>query len=246
MNIHSLIQLLVVIEECNAEKNVVTEIERVLRSYKFDFYGLLRLPKPTIDPMSLVLAGHWPDEWTSVYIAKKYVLADPTIRYLNHAQGPFRWSEALAAFRADPSWRRMEQMMDDARSYGLIDGYIFPIHGRNGLLGNMSIGGKAIDLSPVELSLFDAVAKKAFWKMIELRGETQSFEQPSGLDVKMTRRELEVLNYLADGMTSMEISKLLDISNHTVDWYMNSIQDKLGAKNRQHIVAIAFRAGLIS
>jgi LuxR family transcriptional regulator len=56
---------------------------------------------------------------------------------------------------------------------------------------------------------------------------------------------MEVLNHLAEGMTSMEISRMLKISNHTVDWYMNSIQDKLNAKNRQHIVAIAFRNGLI-
>jgi LuxR family transcriptional regulator len=56
---------------------------------------------------------------------------------------------------------------------------------------------------------------------------------------------MEVLSHLADGMTSIEISRLLKISNHTVDWYMNSIQDKLKARNRQHIVAIAFRNGLI-
>jgi LuxR family transcriptional regulator len=62
----------------------------------------------------------------------------------------------------------------------------------------------------------------------------------------MTRREMEILNYLADGLTSMEISKLLAISNHTIDWYINGIQDKLNAKNRQHIVALAFRYGLIS
>jgi len=44
----------------------------------------------------------------------------------------------------------------------------------------------------------------------------------------------------------MEISKLLAISNHTIDWYINGIQDKLNAKNRQHIVALGFRYGLIS
>ncbi|MNE84027.1 Regulatory protein SdiA [compost metagenome] len=62
----------------------------------------------------------------------------------------------------------------------------------------------------------------------------------------MTRREMEALNYLADGMTSNDISKVLDISSHTVDWYMNGIQEKLKGKNRHHVVAIAFRLGLIS
>jgi LuxR family transcriptional regulator len=245
VNIHSLLQLLVVIEECKLAKNVVAELELVLRSYKFDFYGLLKQPRPNADPMNLVLAGHWPDKWPLTYVAKKYLLVDPTIRYLGRAQRPFRWRDAMAALKGDPLRRRMEQMMADARAHGLVDGYIFPIHGRNGLLGSMTVGGNVVDLSPVEISLFDAVAKKAFWRLLELRDEARSLEEAATIDVKLTRREMEVLNYLAEGMTSMEISRMLKISNHTVDWYMNSIQDKLSAKNRQHIVAIAFRNGLI-
>ncbi|MDL2403165.1 helix-turn-helix transcriptional regulator [Rhizobium mayense] len=245
MNIHSLIQLLVVIEECKLAKNVVAELEQVLRSYRFDYYGLIRAPRPNIEPMNLVLAGRWPDKWPVTYVAKKYILIDPTIRYLGRAQRPFRWRDAVVAMKGDPLRRRMEQMMADARANGLIDGYIFPIHGRSGLLGNMTIGGNVIDLSPVEISLFDAVAKKAFWRLLELRDEARSLEEASKTDLKLTKREMEVLNHLAEGMTSIEISRTLKISNHTVDWYMNSIQDKLNAKNRQHIVAIAFRNGLI-
>ena len=65
-------------------------------------------------------------------------------------------------------------------------------------------------------------------------------------DINLTRRELEVLHFLADGMTSQEIGKILNLSSHTVDWYMNGIQEKLNAHNRQHVVALAFRNGLIS
>ena len=64
--------------------------------------------------------------------------------------------------------------------------------------------------------------------------------------IHLTRREMEVLNFLADGMTSPEIARVLSISNHTVDWYMNGIQEKLKARNRQHAVALSFRLGLIS
>jgi LuxR family transcriptional regulator len=246
VNIHSLIQLLVLIEECRTVPSVVAELERTLRSYKFNYYGLLKQPKPDSDPMSLVLAGRWPEKWPPVYIAKKYVLIDPTVRYLARAQRPFRWRDTISAFRTDPHRRRMEQMMTDARSHGLIDGYIFPIHGRNGLLGNMTVGGDVVELSPAEITLLDAIARRSFWKILELRGEADAFERGSEVDTQMTRREMEILNYLADGLTSMEISKLLKISNHTVDWYMNGIQDKMKAKNRQNIVALAFRYGLIA
>jgi hypothetical protein len=44
-------------------------------------------------------------------------------------------------------------------------------------------------------------------------------------------------------MTSNEMGATLGLSAHTVDWYMNGIQEKLHAKNRHHVVAIAFRLG---
>jgi LuxR family transcriptional regulator len=246
VNIHSLIQLLVVLEECRKPAGVVVELEHVIRSYGFQYYGLLRQLKPSEDPISLVLAGHWPESWPQIYVSKKYVLTDPTVRYLAYAQRPFRWQDSLAAFRKDPHYRRMEQMMADAHSHGLKDGYIFPIQGRNGLLGNMSVGGSAVDLSPVEILLFEAVARKAFWRLMDLAGESRALETVSGIDTRLTRREMEILQHLAEGMTSVEIGRLLKISNHTVDWYMNGLQDKLKAKNRQHAVALAFRHGLIT
>nr|WP_205926079.1 LuxR family transcriptional regulator [Rhizobium sp. P38BS-XIX] len=245
VNIHSLLQLLVIIEECKTTKSVVSELEQVLRSYKFDFYGLLKQPRPNVEISSFMLASRWPENWPVTYENKRYMLVDPVARYLSRAQRPFRWRDAVTALKSDPLRRRMEQMMADARANGLVDGYIFPIHGRNGLLGSLTIGGEAVDLSPTELSLFDAVARKAFWRLLELNDEAQALEEGSSLAAKLTKREMEVLSHLADGMTSIEISRLLAISNHTVDWYMNSIQDKLDAKNRQHIVAIAFRNGLI-
>lgn len=246
MNIHSLIQLLVVLEECKKTERVVAELENLLHSYGFQYYVLLRHPKRASDTLSSILAGDWPERWSQVYAAKKYLLIDPTVRYLGQTHRPFRWRDGLAAYRRDPHLRRMEQMMADAAHHGLQDGYIFPVHGRNGLLGSMSIGGQPVDLSPVEMSLFEAVARKAFWRLLELRDEAEAFDGATIVDTPLTRRELEILHYLADGLTSMEISKLLTISNHTVDWYMNGLQDKLKAKNRQQAVALAFRHGLIT
>ncbi len=246
MAIKEIIHFLVVSEECRTPAEVISELEKLLEGYRFDFYGLLKQPKPNENPMGLVLSGRWPKGWPETYIAKKYVLIDPTIRYLGMAQKGFRWRDTIAVFQEDPHAKRMERMMMNSMRYGLQDGYIFPVHGRNGLLGNMTVGGKPVDLSPSEMSLFDAVAKQAFWRILELRGEAEEVRQGAQVDTRLTRREMEVLNYLADGMTSNEISRLLDISAHTVDWYMNGLQEKLKAKNRQHAVALAFRLGLVS
>ena len=111
MNIHSLLQLLVIIEECKLAKNVVGELELVLRSYKFDFYGVLKQPRPNVDLANFILAGRWPDKWPLTYMNKRYMLVDPVARYLGRAQRPFRWRDAMIAQKGDPLRRRMEQMM---------------------------------------------------------------------------------------------------------------------------------------
>ena len=234
------------VEESKTAAQVVAELEGMLKVYRFDFYDLVMQPKPLEEPASTILADRCPPGWRDTYNAKKYGLIDPIIRYLGLTQRSFRWRDTAVAFRNDPHRKRMERMMIDARAFGLADGYTFPVHGRTGLLGSLSVGGRVHDLSPVEMAMFEAAGKALFWRLLELNGGAERLERIAATDMQMTRREMEVLNLLAEGMTSNEISRILRISNHTVDWYMNGIQEKLKAKNRQHVVAIALRLGLIS
>ncbi|HWU63396.1 MAG TPA: LuxR family transcriptional regulator [Ensifer sp.] len=248
MSINAIVQFLVMGREHENPKTLIADFEHLLKQYRFEYYGVLIQPRPHQDPMTLVLAGKWPPRWPETYIANRFVLVDPTIRYLGRATGGFRWKDARKALKSDPQKRRMDQMFKEAAKYGLEDGYIFPVHGRQGLLGNMTLGGVSVDLTPVELSLFEQVAKLMFTELSRFRAKAEGTEPEATLpaEIKLTRRELEVLNFLAEGMTSQEIGKVLKLSSHTVDWYMNGIQEKLDAKNRQHVVALAFRHGLVS
>ncbi len=246
MTVSSIVECLGTVHTHGDQVTVIDELENLLEIYGFQYYGIVRGPKVSDDPLSLVLAGRWPDGWPVRYMQRRYILIDPNVRYLGLAQRGFRWAETLPAFKRDPHRRRMQRMMIDANKFGLKDGYIFPVHGRRGLLGILALGGEPIELSRQEMNLFDALAKAVFWRLLELTDPLISEELSSNVDVQLTRREMESLTYLADGMTSNEIAAVLDLSNHTVDWYMNAIQVKLQAKNRHHAVAIAFRLGLIS
>lgn len=244
--INSLVEVLVLIDECRTGEQVIRQVEDLSRKYGFDYHALALNSRSGGDPVETVLASRWPDRWLEAYASRKYGLIDPLKRFLMQAQRAFRWRDALFAYRNDPHRKRMDRMMVEAGNFGLADGYVFPVFGRGGLMGNILLSGQVVDLSPAEIALFDAVAKKALWRLLELQGQAADLEWVPTPVVHLTRREMEVLNFLAGGMTSNEISKILQISNHTVDWYMNGIQDKLGARNRQHAVAIAFRQGLIS
>lgn len=111
MNITLLVQFLALLEEMKTREEILPEFERLLDRCGFDFYGIVRQPKPHENPLRLLLAGRWPEGWPQIYIRKKYVVIDPTIRFLGHAQRGFRWRDTLVAFRSDPHRKRMESMM---------------------------------------------------------------------------------------------------------------------------------------
>lgn len=63
--------------------------------------------------------------------------------------------------------------------------------------------------------------------------------------VKLTRRENEVLQAIAEEFTTQEISEKLFISPKTVETHRMNIMSKLGAKNSVGIIKAAIENGLI-
>ncbi len=62
---------------------------------------------------------------------------------------------------------------------------------------------------------------------------------------ELTKREHEVLELLAEGLSNRSIAYRLEISEHTVKFHVNSILRKLGAQSRTEAVVRATRSGLI-
>jgi DNA-binding NarL/FixJ family response regulator len=62
----------------------------------------------------------------------------------------------------------------------------------------------------------------------------------------LSARETEVLQHLANGLTTAGVGKELYLSPATVRSYAEHAMHKLGASNRVHAVTTALRMGLIS
>jgi DNA-binding NarL/FixJ family response regulator len=68
---------------------------------------------------------------------------------------------------------------------------------------------------------------------------------PKGSRGRLTRRQREILQLLADGGSTTAAARRLDLSEETVKTHTRNALARLGARNRTHAVAIALRESLI-
>ncbi|MGD9116055.1 MAG: response regulator transcription factor [Dehalococcoidia bacterium] len=62
----------------------------------------------------------------------------------------------------------------------------------------------------------------------------------------LTKREAQILNYIAQGNSNKQIAYILDISEQTIKNHVSSILRKLNANDRAHAVALAMRNGWLT
>ena len=61
----------------------------------------------------------------------------------------------------------------------------------------------------------------------------------------LTKREIEIMKYLANGLSNREIGKTLHISIRTVDTHRSNILHKLNLRNNADLVRLAISCKLI-
>ena len=80
---------------------------------------------------------------------------------------------------------------------------------------------------------------------IGVASASRAARSPTAPTQPLTRREVEVLGMLAEGLANKNIAARLGISEHTVKTHVASILTKLDAFSRAEAVAIGARQGLI-
>ena len=68
----------------------------------------------------------------------------------------------------------------------------------------------------------------------------------TNLGSPLTRRELEILSQLSNGLSNFEISKNLNISENTVKKHISNIFIKINVKDRTQAIIYAYESGLIA
>ena len=92
-------------------------------------------------------------------------------------------------------------------------------------------GGEKVLPSRMTESLFSQIAKEAVGM-----GRAELLE-----DVRMTRREREVIELIGEGLSNKEIAQRLNIATHTVKSHVRNVMEKLALHTRLQIAAYAHR-----
>lgn len=74
---------------------------------------------------------------------------------------------------------------------------------------------------------------------------TEKAAERDGKLGELTEREIEILKYIAEGLSNKEIGDKLFISHRTVDTHRTNLMQKLGVHNIAGLVRTAIQAGLV-
>ena len=87
--------------------------------------------------------------------------------------------------------------------------------------------------------------EKIVFKDAPVAGQPFAPNETKREDLGITRRELEILELISQGMSNREIAQKLFVSENTVKTHSSRVLDKLGAKRRTQAVQLGKQFGLI-
>ena len=95
------------------------------------------------------------------------------------------------------------------------------------------------------LKLTKAKAQPEAGALVQASGLSAVSDDRKREDLGITRRELDVLELIAQGMSNREIAEKLFVSENTVKTHSSRVFDKLGAKRRTQAVQLGKEYGLL-
>ena len=180
------------------------------------------------------LISNYPPAWTTQYLKSHYERFDPVIiRALGHPE-PFEWGLEIGSMTRSKAER---ELFDEAAKFGIRHGFTVPIHDYHGPVAAVTFAandrlpqfarsinehGRVLQLMAM---YFHAHARR--------RVESQRMINT----VLLSPRELECLEWAAQGKSTWEIGRILGISRHTAATHLDNVKTKLGVRTIIQAVA---------
>jgi LuxR family quorum sensing-dependent transcriptional regulator len=179
----------------------------------------------------------WPAELLQTYDNDGFLKRSNVIRELQGATLPFFVDLKFMSVGQDDHWMRsVETVLGRFSMERAIWCSVRDVNGNHGAIG---LSGMRDDFSHDELADFYYLATSIYARINFVKNlDARSVEI-------LSDREIDCLNWTASGKTSAEIAEIMQLSEHTVNHYLNRATKKLDTVNRTQAVAKALRIGII-
>lgn len=201
---------------------------------------------PAVDSEQIELSFRTiPDDWVEIYEGMNASRVDPV---LSAAQESWKGAPVVWAIgdlrNSGPSWSPAQLALFDAvESYGWCGGVSYPLRGPGGAFATFSLVAKG-DGFKFRFAYEDMASE---WNNAALAvhdwATSVAYRKQRRLELEPT--QAEILEHFARGLQRKQVADLVNIHEKTVDYHLQKAKTLLGAKTRDHVIAIALNAGLI-
>ena len=219
------------------ESDLFAALSVAAKELGFDYcaYGM-RVPLPISNP-KLFMRNNYSAEWNIRYKEESYLDIDPTVAHGVRSVMPLIWSEKIFV-NCRPFW-------EEARAHGLQVGWAQSCHNARGIGGLLTLARSHESISLKELREH---SMKMSWLAQATHESMSRLLVPKYMPeaaVDLTKREIEVLRWTAEGKTSADVSDIIQIAERTVNFHVNNALIKLGASNKTSATIKAAVLGLL-
>jgi len=162
--------------------------------------------------------------------------ADPVIKRSKETVEPFFWSEVVTS--------RAERL--GFKSPSVDEALIIPVPSSRGCVGTIFMAGPNAGREQFHRYklVLQTIGLSCYYHLEQHRPPDRAHLTPQFAQQTLTLREREILSLLANGMSARDIAGKLNISERTVEWHIDRVMKRLGARNRIQAVVIAIRDSL--
>jgi LuxR family transcriptional regulator, quorum-sensing system regulator CviR len=234
----TLLEIIYACSKCAVLENAHEIINNIntLLNFEKAVYGLASVNKYGVVQHYDTINFSYPLEWLDIYREKKFVEKDPIVIENFSTFGLQYWAETYEKYVLDTEFIAM------SHDFNLGNGYAWGTLNRSGTEGCLlSLAGemKKNSRDIYVLTSLSPHLHTAFSNILHPQKDEKTL-------LELSAREKEVVRWVSHGKSNWDISMLLNISERTVKFHMDSIMKKLDAVNRSHAVAIALTSGVIS
>ncbi len=181
----------------------------------------------------------FPEDWVEAYVSEKLYDIDPIPKRALNATMPFWWSE----IRHQPDLGVDElTYLDRLAAADFGDGLAVPVfgpHGRNGYAG-IGFGKRGVALSLIDMATIHWACQLGHQRYCDLLRS----QAPNG--ISLSKRETEILEWVARGKSNSVIADITGLSTYTVDTYLRRIYGKMDVSDRVTAALRGMAIGLVT